>query len=164
MADTETYQQEEINLVTAEAIEIEIHRLTLKNDIIKALKNIEMNQKVKFKIYHHTGKLEDGIGVGIDRDIYASVCLELMDSLFVRPSERVPYVRHDLYFEEWEALGHLLLYGFTSCAYFPIQLTKAFLMFCLFGEGPDNSILQSFLQCLSSTEKEVVETALSCSR
>ena len=90
-----------INLVTIEAVEIEIHRLTLKNDIIKAFKNIEMNQKVKFKIYDHTGKLEDGMGVGVDRDISASVVwLELMDSLFVGASERVPYVRHDLYFEK----------------------------------------------------------------
>ena len=37
-------------------------------------------------------------------------------------------------------------------------------MFCLFGEGSDNSILQSLLQYLSTTEKEVVETALSCGR
>ena len=87
-----------------------------------------------------------------------------MDSLFVGASERVPYVRHNLYFEEWEALGNLKLHGFTSCAYFPTQRSKAFVMFCLFGEAADNSILQSFLQYLSSTEKEVVETALSCSR
>ena len=121
-----------------------------------------MNQKLKFKIYDHTEKLEDCMGVGVDRDIYASVWLELMDTLFVGASERVPYVRHDLYFEELETLDNLLLHGFTSCAYFPIQLTKAFVMLCLFGEAPDNSILQLFLQYVSSTEKEVVETALSC--
>ena len=87
-----------------------------------------------------------------------------MDSLFVGTSKRVPNVIHDLYFEEWEALGNLLLHRFTSCAYFPIQLSKAFVMFCLFGEAPDNSILKLFLQYLSSTEKEVVQTALYCSR
>ena len=79
-------------------------------------------------------------------------------------SERVPYVRHDLYFEECEALCNLLLHGFTTCAYFPIQLSKVFVMFFLFGEAPDSSIPQSFLQYLSSTETEVVETAFSCSR
>ena len=101
-----------------------------------------MNQEVKFKIYNHTAKLEDDVGVGVDRDIYASVWLELMNSLFVGTTERVPYVRHDLYFEKWEALGNLLLHGFTSCAYFPMQLSKTFVMFSLFGEAPDNSILQ----------------------
>ena len=63
--------------------------------------------------------------IDVDRDIYASVWLELMDSLFVRASEWVSYVRHDLYSEEWEAVGNLLLYGFISCANFPIQLSKA---------------------------------------
>ena len=63
--------------------------------------------------------------IDVDRDIYASVWLELMDSLFVRASEWVPYVRHDLYSEEWEAVGNLLLYEFISCANFPIQLSKA---------------------------------------
>ena len=164
LADTEPYHQGEINLVTAEAVEIEIHRLTLKNGIIKAFKNIETNQKVKFKIYDHTGKLEGGMGVGVNRDMYASVWLESIDLLFVGTSERVPYIKHDLYFEEWEAVGNLLLHEITSCAYFPIQLSKAFVMFCLFGEAPDNSIPQSFLQYLSSTEKEFVKTALSCSR
>ena len=86
MADTELYRQDEINLVKTEAVEIEIYRLTLKNDIIKAFKNIEMNQKIKFKIYDPTGKLEDVMGVGVDREIYASFWLELMDLLFVGAS------------------------------------------------------------------------------
>ena len=73
------------------------------------------------------------------------------------------FVRHDIYFEVWKTLGNLLFRGLTSCAYFPIQLSKTFVMFCLFGEAPDNSILQSFLLYLSATEKEVVEIALSCS-
>ena len=102
-----------------------------------------MNHKVNFKKYDHTGKLEDGMGVCVGRDIYASVCLELMDSLFVGASERVPYVRHDIYFEEWEALDNLFLHGFTSCAYFPLQLSKAFVRFCLVGEAPYNSILKN---------------------
>ena len=34
-------------------------------------------------------------------------------------------------------------------------------MFCLFGDAPNDSLMQSFLQYLSETEKEVVQTALS---
>ena len=84
-----------------------------------------------------------------------------MDSLFVGSNERIPYVQHDLYFEEWEALGNKLLHGFMSCSYFPIQLSRAFVMFCLFGDAPNDSLMQSFLQYLSETGKEVVQTALS---
>ena len=85
LIDAEPYQQE-INLVTTEATEIEIHRLTLKNDIIKTFKNIEINHKVKFTTYDHTGKLEDGVGVSVDRtDIYASVAG--IDGLTIRRSQ-----------------------------------------------------------------------------
>ena len=122
-----------------------------------------MNQKVKLKMYDHTGKLEDAMRVGVNRNMYASVWFELIDSLFVGASIRVPYVRHDIYFEVRKTLGNLLLHGFTSCAYFPIQLSKKFVMYCQFEGTPDNSILQSFFQYLSATEKEVVETSLSCS-
>ena len=63
-------------------------------------KSVKINQKVKFKIYDPTGKLEEGIGIGVNRDVYSNVWLELMDSLFAGSNERVPYVRHYLYFEE----------------------------------------------------------------
>ena len=93
-----------------------------------------------------------------------SLWSELIDSLFVGSNERVPYVRNDLYSEEWEAFGNLFLHGFTSCSYFPIQLSRAFVMFCLFGDAPNHISMQSFLQYLSETEKEVVHTALSCQK
>ena len=162
LADTEPHQDnlEDLDPLKNEEIEVEIHRTNLKNDVINAFKSVKINQKVKFKIYDPTGKLEEGIGIGIDRDVYSIVWLELMDSIFVGSNERVPYVRHDLYFEKWEALGNLLLHGFTSCSYFPIQLSRAFVMFCLFGDAPNDSLMQSFLQYLSETEKEVAQTAL----
>ena len=81
-------------------------------------------------------------GLVLTGQTYMQVWLELMDSLFVGASEQIPYIRHNLYFEEWQALDNLLLHGFNFCVYFPIQLSKVFVMFCLFSEAPDNSILQ----------------------
>ena len=106
---------------------------------------VKISQKVKFKIYDPIGKLEEGIGTDVDRYVYSSVWLELMDSLFVGQNEMVPYVQHNLYFEVWEALENLLLHGFTSCSYFPIQLSRAFVMSCLFGDAPNDSLMLSFL-------------------
>ena len=163
LADTEAYQDnlKDLDPLKNEEIIVEIHRTNLKNDVINAFKSVKIKQKVTFKIYDPTGKLEEGIGIGVDRDVYSSVWLELMDSLFVGSNERVLYVRHNLYFEEWEALGNLLLHSFTSCSYFPIQLSRAFVMFCLFGDAPNDSFMQSFLHYLSETEKEVVQSDLS---
>lgn len=104
-------------------------------------------------MYDHTGKLEDAMRVGVNRNMYASVWFELIDSLFVGASIRVPYVRHDIYFEVRKTLGNLLLHGFTSCVYFPIQLLNVVAMFCLFVEALDNSILQVFLHYLLAREK-----------
>ena len=84
LADTEPYQDnlEDLDPLKNEEIVVEIHRTNLKNDVINAFKSVKINQKVKFKIYDPTGKLEEGIGIGVDRDVYSSVWLELMDSLF----------------------------------------------------------------------------------
>ena len=158
LAETEPYQEnvEDLDQLKNEEILVEIHRTNLKNDVNNAFKSVKINLKLKFKIYNPTGKLEEGIRIGVDRDAYSSVWLELMDSIFVGSNERVIYVRHELYFEGWEAF-----HGFTSCFYFSIQLSRAFEMFCLFGHAPNDSLMQLFLQYLSRTEKEVAQTALS---
>ena len=111
LADTEPYQDnlEDLDPLKNGEIVVEIHRTNLKSDVINAFTSVTINQKVKFKIYDPIGKLEEGIGIGVDRDVYSSVWLELMDSLFVGSNERVPYVRHDLYFEEWEIYFFMVL-------------------------------------------------------
>ena len=86
------------------------------------------------------------------------------DSLCVGTHARVPFVRHDLYFEEWEALGNVLLHGFSSWRYFPVLFSEAFIMHCLFGEAPNDVLINSFLKYLSTSESEVVEAALHCQR
>ena len=90
LADTEPYQDnlEDLDPLKNEEIVVETHRTNLKNDVINAFKSVKINQKVKFKIYDPTGKLDEGIGIGVDRDVYSSVWLELMDSLFVGSNER----------------------------------------------------------------------------
>ena len=107
---------EDLDLLKNKEIIVEIHKTNLKNDVTNAFKSVKINQKVKFKVCDPTVKLEEGINIGVDRDVYSSVWLELVDSLFVGSNERVPYVRHNLYFEKWEAFGNLLLHGFTTCS------------------------------------------------
>ena len=162
LAETEPYQEnvEDLDQLKNEEILVEIHRTNLKNDVNNAFKSVKINLKLKFKIYDPTGKLEEGIRIGVDRDAYSSVWLELMDSIFVGSNERVIYVRHELYFEGWEALE----------IYFFMVLRRVFisrynyqeLLRCTqFGHAPNDSLMQLFLQHLSRTEKEVAQTALS---
>ena len=71
LADTEPYRDnlEDLDPLKNEEIVVEIHKTNLKNDVINPFKSVKINQKVKFKIYNPTGKLEEGIGIGVDRDV-----------------------------------------------------------------------------------------------
>ena len=80
--------------------------------------------------------------------------------------ERVPFVRHYHFVEEWNAIGRILVKGFESVSYFPLFISKAFLGYCLFGNQiPDMFFLESFQKYLSQEEEEmikaVIETILS---
>ena len=85
LADTELYQDNVENLepLKNDVTVVETNKTNLKNDVISAFKSVKINQKVKFKTYDPTGKLEERICTGVDRDVCSSVWLELMDTLFV---------------------------------------------------------------------------------
>ena len=71
--------------------------------------------------------------------------------------ERVPFVRHDYFVEEWEAVGRILVKGYMSISYFPTFLSKTFLCYCLFGnQVPDAIFLDSFTKYLSLVEEELI--------
>jgi len=38
--------------------------------------------------------------------------------------ESVPFVRHDHFIKEWEAVGRILVKGYQSVSYFPLFLSK----------------------------------------
>ena len=62
-------QFEELDPLKNEEVVVEIHRTNLKNDVISTFKLVKINQKVKLKMYDPTGKLEEGKGIGVDRDV-----------------------------------------------------------------------------------------------
>ncbi|XP_057309778.1 uncharacterized protein LOC130647812 [Hydractinia symbiolongicarpus] len=132
----------------------DIHRLTLRSDLIEIFKNKEIHQQdlVTFGWIDLRGNKEKGCGSGVSRDVYSSFWRDVSDSLFIGEKERVPYVRHDLYKAEWEAIGKIILKGYVDTQYFPILISKAFLEFCLFGEVSNEVLLESFSNYLSEDE------------
>ena len=85
---------------------------------------------------------------------------EVLDNLFVGCSERVPFIRHDLCIEDWAPIGNILDRGFLDANYFPTRISRAFIIYCLFGDVPNDIILRSFLEFLWKTERDVVNAAL----
>ena len=105
---------------------------------------------------------ELGDGSGVSRDVYSSFWQEIANCYLIGEKERVPFVRHDLYKEEWEAIVKIIEIGFIDTHYFPLILSQAFVMYCLFGEASDEVLLESFLRYLSPDESKLIELALSC--
>ena len=60
---------------------------------------------IRFLIIDLQGNEEMGIENGVSRDVYTSFWKEVANSLLIGETERVPYVRHDLFKYEWEAIG-----------------------------------------------------------
>ena len=53
------------------------------------------------------------------------------DSCSNGEDERVPVIRHDLQFAEWEAMARIIVKGYPQVGFFPIKLGKAFTKACV---------------------------------
>ena len=94
------------------------------------------------------------------REVYSSFWNEIKDSYMIGEHERVPVVRHDLFTEEWRAIGAILVKGFLDVAYFPSYLSKAFILYCLFDDVSPRQLIHSFMEFLAKEDAEVVKKAL----
>ena len=119
-----------------------------------------MNDELSFCFINNSGNEEAGRGSGVSRDIYASFWTEVFECLFVGEKERVPFVRHDYFVTEWEAIGKIIFKGYKDTGYFPVLLSKSFMKYILFDQSTDDDLLSSFLEYISHDEKKMVNEAL----
>ena len=84
------------------------------------------------------------------------------NSLTVGAQEKVPAIRHDYQRAEWQAIARILMYGYIKERYFPLPLSRAFVVLCLFGEESITSdfLLSSFHLYISEDERETLEKCL----
>jgi hypothetical protein len=118
--------------------------------------------EITFEIIDDQGKPEAGVGFGVTRDVFSLFWKSFGDSMTVGERERVPYVRHDHFVSEWQAIGRILVQGYKMVSHFPMFLSKAFVAYCMFGDAiPDAILIESFKKYLSVDEEEVVNNCLS---
>ena len=135
-----------------------VHRSCVRTDLINHFKDPRvMNCNIDFKLINEKGDLEPGVGIGVIREVYTLFWNEFSISMTIGERERVPFVRHDYFVEEWEAVGRILVKGYVSVSYFPTFLSKAFICYCIFGnEVPDSLFIDSFTKYLSPVEEELI--------
>ena len=79
---------------------IRVHRLKLRQDLTEAFKEIRPQDTITFEVIDARAERDEGTGIGLERDIYAMFWKKVLDILFAGCSERVLFIRHDLYIEE----------------------------------------------------------------
>lgn len=137
-----------------------VHRSRLKDDMMSLFKNEDSLDRISsFRIIDERGKLEEGVGSGVTRDVIATFWQQLFAATMVGDREKVPCIRHDFQKSEWTAIGRVLVFAFKEVNYFPISLSKAFLASCLFGEESidDEFLLSSFRFYITSEERETFD-------
>ena len=122
-----------------------LHNQNLVLDLVEAFKTVSLSDTIRFIIINARGEKEPGVGAGVERDIYSSAWKEILDGLCVGEKGRVPYVRHDLYINEWNFIAKILVKGFMDTKYFPLQLCKAFIIYVLFGDVNNDCFINSSL-------------------
>ena len=78
------------------------------------------DSNIRFLIIDPQGNEGTGAGNGVSPDFYNSFLKEAANSLLIGETERVPYVRLDLFKYEWEAIEKILLKGYIDTGYFPV--------------------------------------------
>ena len=81
---------------------------------------------------------------GVARDIYSSFRIDVSNSLFICEKERVPFLCHNFYKKEWEAIGKILAKEFNDIGYFPTTISKSFVQYCFYGDFSNTELLSSF--------------------
>ena len=99
-----------------------VHRSTIRSDLVNYFKDGSKphNKKLQFIILDPRGKPEEGVGV--TRDVYTAICKNIVDGFLMGKGERVPFVRHNLYINDWKAIAKVLLRGYRDVQYFPVIL------------------------------------------
>ena len=102
------------------------------------------------------------MGSGVSRDVYSLFWTDVSDSYLIGTDQRVPFVWHDLYIPEWEAIGRILIKGYLDFECFSIVLSYCFVHYCLYGKLDEEELIKRLLKYLSSDERSVIEEALKC--
>ena len=126
--------------------------------MIEHFKNHEIvNGELVFTVVNERGNKEEGVGEGVEREAYSLFWKQFSNSMTIGEHERIPFVRHDHFIKEWEAVDRILVKGSKSVSYFPMFLLKAFMCYCLFdAEVPESVLLESFIKYLLFPYSELV--------
>ena len=66
-----------------------------------------IQDEIIYTIINPQENVESGVGSRVSRDVYSLFWAEVSDSYLIGTDQRVPFVLHDLYIPEWEAISDI---------------------------------------------------------
>ena len=69
-------------------------------------------------------------------------------------------MRHDSFKNWWKAISDILMKGYYDMGYFPVMISKAFLVYSIYGEVDEEILVDSFLNYICEDERETVQNVL----
>lgn len=154
------------NLIDDEEVfvsrEVVVHRNMLKSELIVLFSSDDIFMyELRFKVINERGEEEKGRGSGVTRDIICSFFSDFYSSNTEGREEKIPTIRHDMSRPNWKAVARIIVYA-LRVDYFPLCLSKAFLLSVLFGEDlvSESTLLDSFKNYVSLEEKQTIIDSL----
>lgn len=151
--------------VTEQPIKIiRVHRSLVRQDMLDIFSDESiLKYTLSVIIINQQGNEESGAGIGPLREIFSLFWKDCYESHMLGEIERVPYIRHDFNRNKFEAVARIIVKGYKDCQYFPVKISKSFLVACLFGEESvtDGILMSSFQNYVSRSEADVIGKCLS---
>jgi hypothetical protein len=122
-----------------------------------------LNCMLNITVKGGNGNPEAGRGVGVLRDILTHFWQECFTTLTIGGTEKTPHIRHDMQKPQWQAIARVIVYGYKIANYFPLQLSKLFILCCLFGEESidKDTLLKAFKCFVAEGDRKIIDMLLS---
>ena len=154
----------DLTIIDKSVKDILVHRTNVMKDLIKEFKNKEIlnNYNLNVRLVASNGALEKGEGIGVTMEVLSLFWQSFFTSLAVGAKEKVLSIRHDFQNNDWGAIARVLLYGYVSTKYFPLNLSVAFVALCILVEEKlsNDLLLDSFKLYVSADEKKVIDACM----
>ena len=106
-----------------------VPRSNILNHMVEEFKDPRiLHDIVTFALIADNGNPEIGRGAGVTREILSLFWREFSISLAIEAAEKVPSIRHDYQKNHWLSIARVLVFGYQQAKYFPIILSKVFVI------------------------------------
>ena len=140
-----------------------VPRSNILNTMVEEFKNPDiLHNIITFVFIGDNGNPEMGRGAGVSREILSLFWREFSISLAIGAAEKVPSIRHDYQKNHWLSIARIVVFGYQRAKYFPIFLSKAFVISSIFGEQAvtKECLFDSFMAYISKDEQDLLRKCL----